>query len=174
MGFEPSVPFWLVDFKRSKMSMSGPVGVGGFEKGEFGGDSVTEKVAAQMHLGGADAIQFGAPEIDEATKTRIVVQRDPLGMDEVVRQRLRRAAGSVEIEPLGYKSTERRGRAVIPEPEGSDLGKNGKFVLGSASGVAGTPEGGSIRRSGLRATARSCSFSVALHPLFEPQPVRRA
>jgi len=30
-----------------------------------------------------------------------------------------------------------------------------------------------IRCSGLRATARSCSFSAALHPLSDPQPVRR-
>jgi hypothetical protein len=37
------------------MSMSGLVGVGGFEKGEFERDSATEKVAAQIHLRGADA-----------------------------------------------------------------------------------------------------------------------
>jgi hypothetical protein len=30
-----------------------------------------------------------------------------------------------------------------------------------------------IRCSGLRATARSCSFSAALHPLSDPQSVRR-
>jgi len=33
--------------------MSGPVGVRGFEKGEFEGDSPTEKVAAQIRLRGA-------------------------------------------------------------------------------------------------------------------------
>jgi hypothetical protein len=44
--FEPSVPLWLGAFTRSKTSMSGPVGVGGFEEGEFEGDGPLEKVAA--------------------------------------------------------------------------------------------------------------------------------
>ena len=41
-----SVPLWLGAFTRSKTSMSGPVGVGGFEEGEFEGDGPLEKVAA--------------------------------------------------------------------------------------------------------------------------------
>jgi hypothetical protein len=40
-GFEPSVPLWLGAFTRPKTSMSGLVGVGGFKKGEFEGDSTT-------------------------------------------------------------------------------------------------------------------------------------
>jgi hypothetical protein len=36
--------------------MSGPVGVGGFEKGEFEGDGRLKKVAAQILLRGADAV----------------------------------------------------------------------------------------------------------------------
>jgi hypothetical protein len=71
-------------FKRSKMSMSGRISVGGFEEGEFEGDSPTEEVPAQIGLRGADAVQFRAQEIDEAAKIRIVVQRDPLGVHEVV------------------------------------------------------------------------------------------
>ena len=60
--------------------MLGPVGVGGFEEGEFERDSPTEKVAAQILLRGADAVQLPAQEIDEAAKIRIVVQHDPLGL----------------------------------------------------------------------------------------------
>src|SRR5438270_13738687 len=58
--FEPSVPLWLGAFTRSKTSMSGPVGVGGFEEGEFEGDGPLEKVAAQILLRGADAVQLRA------------------------------------------------------------------------------------------------------------------
>src|SRR5580700_10769383 len=85
--FEPSVPLWLGAFIWSKTSMSGPVGVGGFEEGEFEGDGPLEKVAAQILLRGADAVQLRAQEIDEAAKPRIVVQRDPLGMHEIDWQR---------------------------------------------------------------------------------------
>jgi len=52
MGFEPSVPPRLGAFTPSKTSMSGSVGVGGFEKGEFEGNSATEKVAAQIGVRG--------------------------------------------------------------------------------------------------------------------------
>src|SRR6185437_4753546 len=55
---------------------------------EFEGDGPLEKVAAQILLRGADAVQLGTQEIDEATKPRIVVQRDPLGVHEIDRQRL--------------------------------------------------------------------------------------
>ena len=76
--------------------MSGPVGVGGFEEGEFEGDGPLEKVAAQILLRGADAVQLRAQEIDEAAKIRIVVQHDPLGLHEVFRPWLRPVfAGSV-------------------------------------------------------------------------------
>src|ERR1700719_4117029 len=84
--FEPSVPLWLGAFTRSKTSVSGPVGVGGFEEGEFEGDGPLEKVSAQILLPGADAVQLRAQEIDEAAKPRIVVQRDPLGVHEIDRQ----------------------------------------------------------------------------------------
>jgi hypothetical protein len=39
----------------------------------------------------ADTVQLRAQEIDKPTKIRIVVQRDPLRVYEVVRQRLRRS-----------------------------------------------------------------------------------
>jgi hypothetical protein len=81
--------------------MSGPVGVGGFEEGEFEGDGPLEKVAARILLRGADAVQLRAQEIDEAAKPRIVVQRDPLGVHEIDRQRLRRAGGP--RKPSGSK-----------------------------------------------------------------------
>ena len=38
--------------------MSGPVGVGGFEEGEFEGDSPTEKVAAQILLASSDELDL--------------------------------------------------------------------------------------------------------------------
>jgi hypothetical protein len=46
--------------------VSGPLRVGGFEEGEFEGDSPTEEVAAQVRLCGADSVQLRAQEIDEA------------------------------------------------------------------------------------------------------------
>jgi hypothetical protein len=55
--------------------VSGPLGLGGFEEGEFEGNSPTEEVAAQVRLCGADPVQLGAQDIDEAAKIRIVVQR---------------------------------------------------------------------------------------------------
>jgi len=114
--FESSVPLWLGAFTRSKTSMSGPVGVGGFEEGEFEGDGPLEKVAAQILLRGADAVQLRAQEIDEAAKPRIVVQRDPLGVHEIDRQRLRRAGGPVEIEPFGHDEDRKR-RDRCPDRE---------------------------------------------------------
>ena len=51
--------------------MSGPVGISGFEEGEFEGDSSTEKVATEIRLRGADPVQLRASEIDEAAKIRI-------------------------------------------------------------------------------------------------------
>ena len=93
--------------------VSGPVGIGGFEEGEFEGDSPTEEVAAQIRLCGTDPVQLRAQEIDEAAKIRIVVQRDPLGVHEVVRQRLRRAGGPVEIEPLGHNEDRKGGGIAV-------------------------------------------------------------
>src|SRR5207245_4988351 len=89
--------------------VSGSVSIGGFEEGEYEGDSATEEVAAQIRLRGTDPVQLRAQEIDEAAKTRIVVQRDPLGVHEVARQRLRRAGGPVEIEPLSHDEDRKRG-----------------------------------------------------------------
>lgn len=84
IGFEPSVPPWLGAFMPWKTSMSGWVGVRGFEKGEFEGNRATEKVAAHRRAR-ADPVELRANEIDEVAKIRIVLQRDPLGVDEVVR-----------------------------------------------------------------------------------------
>ena len=67
--FEPSVPLWLGAFTRSKTSMSGPVGVGGFEEGEFEGDGPLEKVVAQILLRGADAVQLCAQENRRSRET---------------------------------------------------------------------------------------------------------
>ena len=82
-----------------RLIRSGPIPIGGFEEGEFKAGSPTGEVAVQVCLRGADAVQLGAQEIDEAAKIGIVVQRDPLGVHEIGRQRLRRAGGPVEIEP---------------------------------------------------------------------------
>src|SRR5438309_12133705 len=89
--------------------VSGSVSISGFEEGKFEGDSPTEEVAAQIRVRGADAVQLRAQEIDEAAKIRIVVQRNPLGVHEVVRQGLRRTRGPVEIEPLGHDEDRKRG-----------------------------------------------------------------
>ena len=87
---------------------SGSVGISGFEKGEFEGDSPTEEVAAQIRLRGADPVQLRAQEVDKGAKTRIVMQRYPVGVHEVVR-RGRRAGGPVEIEPLSHDKDRKRG-----------------------------------------------------------------
>src|SRR6516164_2611787 len=59
--------------------------IGGFEKGEFERDSARKEVAAQICVRRADKVQLPAQEIDEPTKIRSVVQRDPLGVYQVVR-----------------------------------------------------------------------------------------
>ena len=87
--------------------------IGSFEEGELEGDSARKEVAAQIRVRGADAVQLRAQEIDEAAKIRIVVQRDPLGVHEVVRQRLRRAGGLVEIEPLGHNEDRKGGGIAV-------------------------------------------------------------
>src|SRR6516162_3276085 len=69
--------------------------IGGVEKGEFERDSARKEVAAQICVRRADTVQLRAQEIDEPTKIRIVVQRDPLRVYEVVRRRLRRAGGPI-------------------------------------------------------------------------------
>jgi len=76
--------------------VSGPLFIGGFEEGDLERDSSTEEVAAQIHVPGADPVQLRAQKIDEAAEIPIVVQSDPLGVHEVVWQRLRRARGPVE------------------------------------------------------------------------------
>ena len=84
--------------------------IGGFEKGEFERDSARKEVTAQICVRRADTVQLRAQEIDEPTKIRIVVQRDPLRVYEVVRQRLRRAGGPIEIQPFGHHEDRKRGR----------------------------------------------------------------
>jgi hypothetical protein len=130
------------------MSMSGPA-VGGFEEGEFEGDSPTEEVAAQIRLRGADAVQLRAQEIDEATKIRIVVQRDPLGVYAVVRRRLRRMGSPVEIEPLGNDEDRKRGGIAARCAASSMIAL--KPVVGCVSGSAArvspvTPSASNARR----------------------------
>ena len=83
--------------------------IGGFEKGEFERDSARKEVAAQIRVRRADTVQLRAQKI-ESTKIRIVVQRDPLGVYEVVRQRLRRAGSPIEIQPFGHHEDRKRGR----------------------------------------------------------------
>ena len=82
--------------------VSGPVSIGGFEEGKLESDGPTEEVVAQIRLRRTDPVQLSAQKIDKAAKIRIVMQPDPLGVHEVVGQRLRRADGPVEIEPLGH------------------------------------------------------------------------
>jgi hypothetical protein len=65
--------------------VSGSVSIGGFEESKFEGDSPKEEVAAQLRPRAADPVQLCAQEIDEAAKTRIVMQRAPLGVHKVVR-----------------------------------------------------------------------------------------
>jgi hypothetical protein len=62
---------------------SGPIG--GFEKREFERDSARKEVAAQICVRRANTVQLRAQEINEPAKIRIVVQRDPLRVYEVVR-----------------------------------------------------------------------------------------
>jgi hypothetical protein len=76
-----ATPNWVAKLRAA----SGLLGVGGFEEGEFERDGPAEEVAAQVRLCGADSVQLRAQEIDEAAKIRIVVQRDPLGVHEIVR-----------------------------------------------------------------------------------------
>ena len=76
--------------------VSGSLSIGGFEESKFEGDGPKEEVAAQIRLRAADPVQLRAQEIDEAAKTRIVMQGAPLGVHKVVRQRLRRAGGPVD------------------------------------------------------------------------------
>ena len=89
--------------------------IGGFEKGEFERDSARKEVAAQICVRRADTVQLRAQEIDEPTKIRIVVQRDPLRVYEVVRQRLRRAGGPIEIQPFGHHEDGKRGHTPRSE-----------------------------------------------------------
>src|SRR6516165_4661399 len=84
--------------------------IGGVEKGEFERHSASKEVAAQICVRRADTVQLRAQEIDEPTKIRIVVQSDPLRVYEVVRQRLRRTRGPIEIQPFGHHEDRKRGR----------------------------------------------------------------
>ena len=84
--------------------------IGGVEKGEFERHSASKEVAAQICVRRADTVQLRAQEIDEPTKIRIVVQRDPLRVYEVVRQRLRHAGGPIEIQPFGHHEDRKRRR----------------------------------------------------------------
>ena len=59
--------------------------IGGFEKGEFEPDGARKEVAAQICVRRTDTVQLRAQKVNEPAKIRIVVQRDPLGVNEVVR-----------------------------------------------------------------------------------------
>src|SRR5215471_5390905 len=82
--------------------LSAQVGIGGTEKGQLKGDGPSEEVAAKIRLDGADPIQLSTQKIDEGAKTRAVVQGNPLRMNEVVGQRLRRVGGPVELVLYGH------------------------------------------------------------------------
>jgi hypothetical protein len=69
--------------------MTNSGGICGFGKGEFERDSARQEVAAEICVRRANTVQLRAQKIDEATKIRIVVQRGPLCVYEVVRQWLR-------------------------------------------------------------------------------------
>jgi hypothetical protein len=44
-----------------------------------------KEVATQICLSRPDTVQLGAQKVNEPAKIRIVVQRDPVGVNEVVR-----------------------------------------------------------------------------------------
>jgi hypothetical protein len=77
--------------------------IGSFEEGELKGDNARKEVAAQIWLRRADPVQLRVQEIDEAAKIRIVVQRDLLGVNEVVRQRLQRATNQPHSWRVGFR-----------------------------------------------------------------------
>jgi len=72
--------------------------IGGFEEGEFQRNSARKEVTVQICVRRADTVQLRAQEIDEPTKIRIVVQRDPFGVYEVVRQRSSPASRANETQ----------------------------------------------------------------------------
>jgi hypothetical protein len=90
--------------------VSGSVSKGGFEEGEFEGDSPTEEAVAQIRLLRTDPVQLRAQEIEEAVEIQIIVQHDPLGVHEIIGQRLRRAAcdrpGSLAARRVSVKRSE--------------------------------------------------------------------
>jgi len=69
--------------------------IGGFKERKFEADSAIKEVATQTRLSRANAIQFRTQKTNEPPKIGIVVQRDPLGVYEVVRQRLRCSGGPI-------------------------------------------------------------------------------
>jgi hypothetical protein len=75
---------------------------------KFEADGATKEVATQICLSRPDPVQLRAQKINEPAKIRIVVQRDPFSVNEVLRQ-LRRARGPIEIQPFGHHEEGKRG-----------------------------------------------------------------
>ena len=92
----------------------------------------------------ADTVQLRAQEIDEPTKIRIVVERDPLRVYEVVRQRLRRPGGPIEIQPFGHHEDRKHGRiaARIRRFAHDRLEADGRLRIG----IGGAPGLGDTER----------------------------
>jgi len=93
-GFEPSVPrsapsqiFQVRLFRLSgaEVRRRNAGCIVGFEEEEFEADGATKEVSTQICPSRPDAVQLRAQKVNEPAKIRIVVQRDPLGVNEVVR-----------------------------------------------------------------------------------------
>ena len=79
-GCSREFPRWsFIPTERCRGPQENSGRIGGFEKGEFERHSARKEVAALICVRRADTVQLRAQEIDEPTKIRIVVQRDPLG-----------------------------------------------------------------------------------------------
>ena len=103
--------------------VSGPVGIGGFEKGEFEGDSAAVEVAAQIRLRGADPVQLGTtgPGYSQAFKS---LNSFPVGYQEASltliatgvprRREARRPARSSSVAPFGNtKDSARSAKSAV-------------------------------------------------------------
>jgi len=76
--------------------------IGGFEKGEFERNGARKKVAAQICVRRADTVQLRAQEVTNPRKFGLSCSVIHSACTKVVRQRLRRAGGPIEIQPFGH------------------------------------------------------------------------
>jgi hypothetical protein len=96
--------------------MSGPVGVGGFEKGEFEGDSPTEKVAVA-------ASAYGGDEPDEVMEAKTLapfaVPVPPYARKGARRPRI---AVLVRLAHVAHRRPpQRRSAQLIVDPHGAQI-----------------------------------------------------